>query len=85
MSYLVTSGAAGTAAIDEGIPGKPFELADALSHACRLIDQQTPNVAITDGSGNSISGHDLIACCNGDRKISVDLKAIVIPTAAEGQ
>jgi hypothetical protein len=80
MGYLVTFGAAAKnapAAIDEPA-GKPFELADALAHACRLIDEQVPNVAIIDGNGRSISGDDLIACCRGDKEITPDLRAVEI-------
>jgi hypothetical protein len=82
MSYLVTSGASENgvpSTVDRGRPGVPLELADALTHACRLIDQQVPNVAIMDENGNSISGDELISCCKGDKEITADLRAVAVP------
>jgi hypothetical protein len=81
MSYMVTSGASENGAppaIDRGRPGVPLELADAFTHACRLIDQQVPNVAIKDENGNSISGDELISCCKGDKEITADLRAVAV-------
>ena len=80
MRYIVTSGAAAkraAAAIDEAAE-QSFELADALAHAYRLIDEGLPNVAITDGGGRSISGDELLACCRGDKEITTDLRAVAI-------
>jgi hypothetical protein len=80
MRYFVTSGARAKQAppeIDEPADGS-FELADALAHAYRLIDEGLPNVAITDDGGRSISGHDLLACCRGDKEITPDLRAVAI-------
>jgi hypothetical protein len=62
------------AAIDEGTPS--YELADALVHACRLLDEERHNVTIGDDAGHSISGDDLAACCRGDKEITADLRAI---------
>jgi hypothetical protein len=81
MRYIVTSGSAAKhapAAIDEAVD-QSFELADALAHACRLIDEGLPDVAITDGGGRSISGDELLACCRGDKEITPDLHTVAAP------
>jgi hypothetical protein len=72
MMYTVTFDTSHAAAIDLGDP-KDFDLQRALAHACQLLVEGKPNVAIRDGNGCSISGDDLIACCNGDKTISLDL------------
>ena len=69
MPYLVTHGT-GPTAIDQ----KP-DLDSALAHACLLIADGKPNVAIQDGEGKKISGNDLVACCNGEKKLTADLRA----------
>jgi hypothetical protein len=69
MSYLVTFGT-GPTAIDQ----KP-DLHSALAHACQLIADGHPNVTIQDGEGRRISGNDLVACCNGEKKLTSDLWA----------
>jgi len=82
MHYFVTfggfyaGGKPAAAAIDSGSLHLPFELADALAHACHLLGEQEANVAIIDGNGNSISGDDLVACCKGEKTLSPDLRAI---------
>jgi hypothetical protein len=63
------------AAIDEG-PAGSYELDDAIVLAYRLLDEGKHNVTIRDGHRNSISGDDLIACYNGDKKMTADLKAV---------
>jgi hypothetical protein len=81
MSYFVTSGADaqyGPAAIDQPAGARSFELADALAHACRLIDENVANVAITDGGQRSISGDELVACCKGGKEITPDLQVVAI-------
>lgn len=76
MSYIVTHGSGpGPAPIDLGNP-RDFDLEGALAHACELLAVGTDNVAITDGAGLSISGNDLIACCNSDMTLTTDLRAI---------
>jgi len=83
MHYFVTfdefdaKGKPLAAAIDSG-PTGAYELDDAIVHAYRLVDEGKHNVAIRDEEGNSISGDDLIACYNGDKKMTVDLKAVPI-------
>jgi hypothetical protein len=59
---------------------RPWELSDALAHACRLIDEGKRGVALRDNDGHSISGAELIACCKGDREITPDLKSIETPS-----
>jgi hypothetical protein len=62
-------------AMDDGLT-RPWELPDALAHACRLIDEGKRGVAIRDNDGHSISGAELVACCKGDKEITPDLQAI---------
>jgi hypothetical protein len=75
MRYFVTFDESGLGAIDKGSPHS-FELADAQVHACRLLDEGKQNVVIRNDANNSISGDDLVACCNGDKKITHDLRAV---------
>jgi hypothetical protein len=80
MPYTVTFGR-----FDEhgkamaGIIDQPFELSDALNHACRLLSEGEQDVAIQDGSGRSIQGDELIACCQGEKTLTPDLRAIPKP------
>jgi hypothetical protein len=76
MAYFVTFDARGADAAESG-SSKPMELADALAHACRLLDEGKRNVVIKDDR-NSISGDELAACCRGDKEITADLKAVVV-------
>jgi hypothetical protein len=75
MRYFVTFEEPGAVAIDDGTP-RSYELAGALVHACRLLDEERHNVTIGDDAGHSISGDDLAACCRGDKEITADLRAI---------
>jgi hypothetical protein len=73
MSYIVTY--AGSQPAPAGINrGLSFE--QALAEASRLLAERQQDVAIQDGSGRSISGDDLVACCNGDKTLTLDLRAI---------
>jgi hypothetical protein len=77
MAYTVTHGPLverGPIAIDSGT-GSGFDLERALAHAQRLLSEGKPNVTIQDGSGQSISGADLIACCEGKKNLTPDLRA----------
>jgi hypothetical protein len=75
VTYLVTGDTVGTAAIDSG-RGKDFTLEEALAHACRMLSEGGwLNVAIRDEQGRSISGADLIACCNGEKTLTPSLQA----------
>jgi hypothetical protein len=75
MPYFVTFGEPGDAVLDPE-KGKPFELADAISHAYQLLDDKMADVSIRDDKGNSISGEDLRACWRGDKEITSDLKCV---------
>jgi|HubBroStandDraft_4_1064222.scaffolds.fasta_scaffold323429_1 hypothetical protein len=77
MAYIVThtNPHPGPAGIDIR-PGGGFSLDGALAHACRLLSEGLPDVAIQDGAGNSIRGDDLIACCRGEKKLTADLRAV---------
>jgi hypothetical protein len=78
MRYFVTldgSDASGKAAAE---PSKAYEFDDAIAHAYRLIDDGKHNVAIRDEAGHSISGDDLIACYNGEKQPTADLKAVPV-------
>ena len=74
MGYIVTHGKFGPddevapIVIDQGEPGKPFGLDDALNQARFLLSEGKLNVAIEDASGNTISGDDLAACYRGEKK-----------------
>jgi hypothetical protein len=81
MRYFVTAdqsvaGGKPTTAVDE----RPisYEFDDAIAHAYRLLDDGKHNVAIRDDAGNAISGDDLIACYNGDKQPTADLKAVAV-------
>jgi hypothetical protein len=76
MTYIVTHDTSHAAALDLSSNPKGFDLQGALAHACQLLSEGKPNVAIQDGNGHSLSGDDLVACCNGDKTISPDLRAI---------
>jgi len=83
MPYYVTShgtdtdGRRAPAAIDVGTSKQPLSLEDALAHACKLLSQNVPNVAISDGNGTSISGDELAACCSEQKTLTTDLQAVV--------
>ena len=70
LTYLVTHGT-GPAAIDQ-----EFDLNGALAHACRLLSDGMQDVAIQDGSGKNIREDDLIACCQGIKTLTPDLRAV---------
>ncbi len=75
MNYIVTHEEDDEVALDLGDGAKAFDLNSALEFARRLIDEGKSNVTIDDGNGNRITGDDLIACCDGDKKLTPDLKA----------
>src|ERR1700761_8740154 len=81
-NYFVTFGGSADnkpapAAID--IRPQGFELSEALAHACRLLSEKKEHVTIQDGTGKSISGDYLVACCRGDKLLSPDLRAVPAP------
>jgi hypothetical protein len=69
MTYMVTDGIAPVA------PDEWFDLGGALAYARQLLLDGKPNVTIQDGNGHGISGDDLIACCNGEKTLTPDLRA----------
>jgi hypothetical protein len=75
MAYFVTFETQGPAAIDA--PAKGFDLEGALAHAHKLRLDGNAGVAIRDGDGRSISGDELVECCNGDKTLLPDLRAVV--------
>ena len=70
MRYVVTFGNR-PAAI-----GPMMDLDGAMADACNQIARGELDVAIQDGSGQSIRGEELAACCRGEKKLTSDLKAI---------
>jgi hypothetical protein len=74
MAYFVTFETHGPAAIDS--PAKGFNLEGALAHAHVLMFDGYTGVTIRDGEGHSISGDELVECCNGDKTLSPDLRAV---------
>jgi hypothetical protein len=73
MTYMVSHDTEHAAALDFSSKPKGYDVQEALTHACKLLAEGKPNVAIQDGTGRRISGDDLVACCNGDKAISPDL------------
>lgn len=51
------------------------DLRQALADASDLISRGCVGVVIRDQHGNSIDGSDLIACCNGEKRLTADLHA----------
>jgi hypothetical protein len=48
-------------------------LENALTHALNLIRAGHQDVAIQDGTGKSVSGDLLMACCRGEKELTPDL------------
>ena len=48
-------------------------LDNALTHAVNLIRAGHQDVAIQDGTGKSVSGDLLMACCRGEKELTPDL------------
>jgi hypothetical protein len=79
MEYYVTFGgfswrgtpAPGGAGSSRG----PFNLAEALTHACELLRAEYDDVTIKSTNGDAISGLELTACCRGKTALSPDLQA----------
>jgi len=46
---------------------------EALTHALNLIRAGHQDVAIQDGTGKSVSGGLLMACCRGEEELTPDL------------
>jgi hypothetical protein len=75
MAYWVTFEAGGAAAIDQQ-PPKGFDLAGALAHAHNLMFDGYAGVTIHDDDSHSISGDELIECCNDVKTLTPDLRAV---------
>jgi hypothetical protein len=76
MPYRVTSGMfQGSKPMPAKIePG--FDLKEkALDRARQLLQRGEQHVMISDDRGNSISGPDLAACCDGTKTLTADLRA----------
>jgi hypothetical protein len=78
MAYYVTfeTFEPKAAAIEPITTPKGYDLDGTLVRACELIGEDRGNVAISDGDGHQITGADLVACCNGTKKLTADLRAI---------
>ena len=81
MRYIIT------AYTDDKLNGALEQVANdlhtAVGKAREMIETKSYRVAIRDCYGNKISGDDLIACCNGTKRLSRDLKA-TSPVRSEG-
>jgi hypothetical protein len=71
-----TSGRKGPVGLDLGSQPKGFDLNDALNHARQLLQEKHQHVTISDDSGHTISGADLLACCEGKKTLTADLRAV---------
>jgi hypothetical protein len=67
MRYIVTFGNRPTAI------GSLVDLQGVLADACDQIARGDMDVAIQDGSGKSIRGEELAACCPGEKTLTSDL------------
>jgi hypothetical protein len=71
MAYTVTGRA-------PDVPGVlaqgAHDVQEALRKACQMLQSGAVNVTIQDGSGNRISGDDLVACCEGRKSLTANLK-----------
>ena len=50
------------------------DVQEALRKACQMLQSGAVNVTIQDGSGNKITGADLVACCEGKKSLTTNLK-----------
>ena len=53
-----------------------LSLEEALSLAGELIAEGSQDVFIGDGNDNQIGGEELAACCRGEKKLTLDLRAV---------
>ena len=73
MRYIITAYTDGQ--LNGTLEQVANSLSDALGKARGMIEMRSFSVTIRDCYGNSISGDDLIACCNGMKRLSRNLKA----------
>jgi hypothetical protein len=65
----------GPAGISTGPQPRGFDLEGALAQARQLLAEGNDHVKITNGEGREISGADLVACCEGTKNLTADLRA----------
>jgi hypothetical protein len=72
-SYTVIFRGSPTERLSPHAVDKVKGLDNALTHALNLIRAGHQDVAIQDGTGKSVSGDLLMACCRGDKELTPDL------------
>src|SRR5881392_3746039 len=72
-SYTVTFRGSPTERLSPHLLDEVKGLDNALTHALNLIRAGHQDVAIQDGTGKSVSGDLLMACCRGDKELTPDL------------
>jgi hypothetical protein len=75
MKYFVSYAMAGVPKGPVAIDGN-LSLEEALSLAGQLIAEGSQDVFIGDGNDNQIGGEELAACCRGEKKLTLDLRAV---------
>jgi hypothetical protein len=72
-SYTVTFRRSPTERLSPHAAEEVKGLENALTHALNLIRAGHQDVAIQDGTGKSVSGDLLMACCRGEKELTPDL------------
>jgi hypothetical protein len=72
-SYTVTFRGSPTERLSPHAVDEVKGLDNALTHALNLIRAGHQDVAIQDGTGKSVSGDLLMACCRGEKELTPDL------------
>ena len=72
-SYTVTFRGSPTERLSPHALDEVRGLDNALTHALNLIRAGHQDVAIQDGTGKSVSGDLLMACCRGEKELTPDL------------
>ena len=72
-SYTVTFRGSPTERLSPQAFDEVKGLDNALTHALNLIRAGHQDVAIQDGTGKSVSGDLLMACCRGEKELTPDL------------
>lgn len=75
MPYQVTHNRE-MAVMDQATRRDGFSLEEAFAHASNLLSQGKSNVAIVDSEGHIVEGADLIACCNGRKRLTTELRVV---------
>jgi hypothetical protein len=71
--YIVTFRGSPTERLSPHALDEVKGLDNALTHALNLIRAGHQDVAIQDGTGKSVSGDLLMACCRGEKELTPDL------------